>query len=135
MTGGRGQRMPTAVSPSGGDQPPADGVAYEGGRLMNVQLPHQVDAMRLDGFDAQAQVRCYLLRRLPLSDALDNLALARGQRVQRQSRAAQIGLHDCVRDSWTQIDRALESGMDGLHDIHRRLRLQDIAHCAGLQSL
>ena len=35
---------------------------------MHVQLPHQVDAMRLDGFDAQPQVRCDLLRRLPLRD-------------------------------------------------------------------
>ena len=78
--------MSTAVSPSGGSQPPADSIADEGGRLMNVQLPHEVDAMRLDGFDAQPQVRRYLLRRLPLRDALDDLALARGQRVRRQGR-------------------------------------------------
>ena len=57
-------------------QPSADGIADEGGGLMDVQLPHQVDAMRLDGFDAQPQVRRYLLRRLPLRDALDDLALA-----------------------------------------------------------
>jgi len=54
---------------------------------MHVQLPHQVDSMRLDGFDAQAQVRRYLLCRLPLRDALDDLAFTRGQRVRRQGRA------------------------------------------------
>jgi hypothetical protein len=70
ISGRRGRRMSTAVSPSGGGQPPADSIADEGGRLMNVQLPHQVDAMRLDGFDAQPQVRRDLLRRLPLRDAL-----------------------------------------------------------------
>ena len=48
---------------------------------MNVQLPHQVDAMRLDGFHAQPQARRDLLGRLPLRDALDDLALAGGQRV------------------------------------------------------
>src|SRR5713101_1824833 len=72
-------KMPTAVSPSGSGQPPADGVAHEAGRLMDVQLPHQVAPMRLDGFDAQVQVRRYLLRRLPLRDALDDLAFARGR--------------------------------------------------------
>src|SRR5713101_4038432 len=72
-------KMPTAVSPSGSGQPPADGVAHEGGGLMDVQLPHQVAPMRLDGFDAQVQVRRYLLRRLPLRDALDDLAFARGR--------------------------------------------------------
>ena len=68
--GQRGRGLSTAVAPSGRGQPPADRIAHEGGRLMNVQLPHQVDAMRLDGFDAQPQVRCDLLRRLPLRDAL-----------------------------------------------------------------
>src|SRR5215467_4774442 len=82
-------------------QPTADGVADEGGRLMNVQLAHQVDPMRLDGFDAEPQVRRYLLRRLSLCDALDDLALARGQRVWRQGRAGQIGLHDRVSDPRT----------------------------------
>ena len=43
---------------------------------MDVELPHQVDAMRLDGFDAQLQARRNLLGRLPLRDALDDLALA-----------------------------------------------------------
>jgi hypothetical protein len=95
---------------------------------MNVQLPHQVDPMRLDSFDTQAQVRRYLLRRLPLRDALDDLALARGQRVRWQGRASQIGLHNRVRNPRAQIERALESSVDGLHDVHRRLRLQDIAH-------
>ena len=75
MIGGRGQHMPTAASPSGGGQPSADGVADEGRRLMHVQLPHQVDAMRLDRFDAQPQVRRDLLRRLPLGDALDGSVL------------------------------------------------------------
>jgi hypothetical protein len=42
---------------------------------MHVQLPHEIDAVRLDGFDAQLQVRCYkachdLLRRLSLCDTL-----------------------------------------------------------------
>jgi hypothetical protein len=76
MPGRRRQRITTAVAPSGGSQPPADRIAHEGRRLMNVQLPHQVDAMRLDGFHAQPQVRCDLLRRLPFRDPLDDLALA-----------------------------------------------------------
>ena len=68
--------MPAEGARSGGGQPPADGVAHQGGCLMDVQLPHQIEPMGLDGFDAQAQVRRHLLRRLPLRDALDNLALA-----------------------------------------------------------
>src|SRR5262245_30974728 len=63
---------------SRGGQPPADGIADEGGRLMNVELAHQVDPMRLDGFDTQPQVRRNLLGRLPLRNALDDLTLARG---------------------------------------------------------
>jgi hypothetical protein len=59
-----------STRPSRSDQPAADRIAHEGGRLMNVQLPHQVDTMRLNGFDAQPQVRCDLLRRLPVRDPL-----------------------------------------------------------------
>ena len=61
---------------SRGGQPPADRIADERGGLMDVQLPHQVDPMRLDGFDAQPQICRDLLGRLPLRDALDDLTLA-----------------------------------------------------------
>jgi hypothetical protein len=37
---------------------------------MDVQLAHEVDAMGLDGFDAQSQVPGNLLRRLALGDEL-----------------------------------------------------------------
>ena len=62
--------MYAEASRSGGGQPAADGVADESGRLMDVQLAHEVDAMGLDGFDAQPQERGNLFRRLPLGDAL-----------------------------------------------------------------
>ena len=51
---------------------PGGSQSGQGGRLMNVQLPHQVDAMRLDGFDAQPQAHRDLLGRQPLRNALDD---------------------------------------------------------------
>ena len=87
--------------------------------------------MRLDGFDAQLQARRDLLGRLPLRDALDDLALAGGQRVPWQRCPAHIGLHHRGRDPRTHIDRALDHGVDGLHEIRRRLRLHDIADRPG----
>ena len=62
--------MYAEASRSGGGQPAADGVADEGSRLVDVQLAHEVDAMGLDGFDAQPQARRNLLRRLALGDEL-----------------------------------------------------------------
>src|SRR5215471_19931125 len=64
--------------------------------------------MRLDRFDAQPQARRDLLGRLPLRDALDDLALAGGQRVPWQGCPAQPGLHQRGRDPRTHIDRTLD---------------------------
>src|ERR671923_2591480 len=50
-----GKVRPAEVSRSGARQPPTDGVADEGGHLVDVQLPHKIDPMGLDGFDAQSQ--------------------------------------------------------------------------------
>jgi hypothetical protein len=88
---------------SEGGQPPTEGVAHEGGRLMDVELTHEAVPMRLDRFDTQAQGRRNLLRRLPLRDALDYLTLPRGEGIWGVSRPGQIRLHDGMGDPGTQI--------------------------------
>jgi hypothetical protein len=54
--------MSAEISRSRGGQPPVDGVAHVGGRVVDVQLAPEVDATGLDGFDAQTQTPGNLLR-------------------------------------------------------------------------
>ena len=108
------QKMPTAVSRSRRGQPPADGVADEGGRLTDVQLAHELDPVGFDGFDAQAQAPGDLLGRLALGDELQDLALSRGQGVRREVGPGQIGRHERPGDPGTQINPALEDVLNGL---------------------
>jgi hypothetical protein len=67
---GGGGKTPAEVSHSGEGQPPADGIADEGGRLVDVQLVHEPDPVGLDGLDAQFKAPGNLLRGLALSDEL-----------------------------------------------------------------
>jgi hypothetical protein len=64
IPGGRAREKPAGGAGSEGGQPPADGVADQGGRLVDVQLAHQPGPVGLDGFDAQAQVLRNVLHRV-----------------------------------------------------------------------
>ncbi len=64
---------------SGLDQPLADGVAHEGGRLADAELLHEPGAVGPGRLNAHPQEPGDLLRRLPFGYELEDLALSGGQ--------------------------------------------------------
>src|SRR5206468_11957319 len=79
FTAVRGRCVPAGDSSL--DQPAADGVADEAGDLVDPQLEHEATAVGLGGLHGDSQHLGDLLRRLALGHQLQNLTLARGERV------------------------------------------------------
>src|SRR5262245_32132783 len=65
------------------DEPLPEGVADEPGGVVNVELRHDVSAMRLGGLHTDVEQLSDLLRGLALGDQLEDLALASGQVLNR----------------------------------------------------
>ena len=79
FTAVRGRCVPAGDSSL--DQPAADGVADEAGDLVDPQLEHEATAVGLGGLHGDSQHLGDLLRRPALGHQLQNLTLARGERV------------------------------------------------------
>src|SRR5439155_1226012 len=77
-----------------------------GRRVMNLELVHEVGPMRLGGLDPDAEDVGDLLRGLAFGHELQDLALARGEMVDRRGRSAQVGIDDGLPHAGTEIDRA-----------------------------
>src|SRR5690348_2268920 len=56
-----------------------EGVPDEPGRLVDIELLHEVGAVRVDGARAEEELFADFLARKPLSDELENLDLALGE--------------------------------------------------------
>src|SRR2546425_7208912 len=72
-------RSDRAAPRSGLDEPAADGVADESGRLVDAQLRHDARPVGLGGLHADSQECRHLLGRLSFRHQLQNLALARSE--------------------------------------------------------
>src|SRR2546426_3528943 len=68
----------------GRDQAHANRVPHEARGVANLELVHHAAAMRLRGLHADPEHAADLLRRFPLGDELEHLALARRERARRQ---------------------------------------------------
>src|SRR3954470_4936521 len=64
------------------DQPSPDGVAREVDPVAHLELLEDVRPMAVDGLAADDQHRGDLVARVPFGDQLEDLELARGQRIQ-----------------------------------------------------
>ena len=73
----------------GPDQAPRDGKTGEAGGVMDVELRHQVGAMRFDGLDREREPRGDGLVAVALRDELKHFALTRRQPVELARGAAQ----------------------------------------------
>src|SRR5258706_3306237 len=109
------------------DDAGADRVADEAGDLVNPELLHEARPVRLRRLRRDAEELRHRTSRLPLRHELEHLALARGQRVDRDVVTAEGGLYDGARHAWRKIALAASHRVDRLHEIVRGLRLQHLA--------
>src|SRR5262245_47923518 len=125
------------IYPGGGalrlDDPLADRVADEARRLVDPELAHQPGAMELRRLDADAQDLRDLLRRLALRDQLEDLLLARGQRLLGSAPPAQRGLDDRAGDPRAQVGVPAHDLVERAHEVGGALALEHVALDAGLE--
>src|SRR5262245_5885496 len=91
---GESRRPAGSAWESGLDQSAANRVTNEPGGLVDIGLLHDARSVRLRGLEADPEQLGDFFGRLPLGDELQNLALARRQRVGRHIGLGQEGLHD-----------------------------------------
>src|SRR5262249_25416243 len=126
---------PTPPSPAvdvrakklGLDEAPADGVADQTRRLVDVEPRHDPGPVILSRLDAHPQEPSDLLRRLSLRHELQDLMLSGTQRIGWKLSLRQVRLDHSPRDARAQVDPAAAHLLDRLNQVSRRLRLQDIA--------
>src|SRR5882762_5997765 len=111
-----------------------DRIAHQARRVMNIELLHELGAVRLDGLRADREPCRDRLGGMTFGDQLQHLALAyreRGGRVLRR----EISLGDRAGDTGRQVHLAAANALDGLHQVARRLALEDVAPYAAAQRL
>src|SRR5437773_9572560 len=106
------------------DQPRANRVPHQPGRLVDVQLFHDAGAVEFGRLDADLQDARDLLRALPLHQQLQHLQLAVRERLPRSGRGPQ-GLDHGGGDAGTDVHAATTHFADRLKEIVRRVRLYD----------
>src|SRR5688572_20765982 len=84
--------------PSGMDDPPPYCVADESGRIVNVELLHQMGSMGFGGLQADPQAGGHLLGPLALGNQLQDFTLPGRQRIDFQRIAVAVGIDDDLRD-------------------------------------
>src|SRR3989442_1523170 len=116
-------------------QSPPDCVAHQTGRVVNAKLVHDPAAVSVTGLHTDAEQLCDLLRGLSFSDQLQHLPLTRRQRIRRCLSPGQIRVDDRSRYVGAEINLPAADIMNRLHEVRRRLRLDDVAPDAGAERL
>src|SRR5690348_4362981 len=128
------RRAGTARPRLGLRAPGADRVAHKLHAIAHAELAQQVRAVRLDGLLGEVERLGDLLVRVRLGDQLQDLLLARRQRLVG---AGRVVAHPLAHDR--ALDRVGEEGLAAVHGADRvqqrlvDLALEHIAGCAGLQ--
>src|SRR6185436_15019866 len=120
---------------SGSHEPTADRVTHESGRLVNLELSHELGAVRLGRLHAQAEHHGDFLRRLALGDELEHLAFARRQRIGRHRGTRQVRFDERARDARAQVDAVLQRLANRPDEVGSRLRLDHVAAQSGAKCL
>src|SRR5438477_3925183 len=103
------------VAGGDGDQTLLNGVLDELRAVVDVDLPHEIVFVDIDGFDAEVQQRRDLLYRQAFGKQLENLALAGAQAVVAGARALRVlyvSTDHFAEHAGTQISLSAVNGVD-----------------------